>query len=270
MERSEEMKPFDFFKKVYKKENDSTEHVAIKKIDFSALKKENFKLNIEVGLPELKKLSEPDGFFYDGHAVIVYQKTRFQKDYTYHYHICWCDTLEEVAENGKLDKYVVSTDITDELEMRNSETGEIETSKLEVCLGCLKKLNWRNIAYQPSYQRKDMRKKFDLQKFMDEKNAQSLKRDKRLSLLDRHIVEFKSFPFSNLNTYSSNWSSIARMVKNHCHWICAECGKDCTNTPEELTVHHIDENKANESLSNLQPLCKACHAKKHPNNPHYK
>ena len=39
------MKPFDFCKKVYKKENDSTEHVAIKKIDFSALKKENFKLN---------------------------------------------------------------------------------------------------------------------------------------------------------------------------------------------------------------------------------
>lgn len=38
---------------------------------------------------------------------------------------------------------------------------------------------------------------------------------------------------------------------------CGLCGKKAER------VHHIDEDKSNHELSNLQPLCKECHYKKH-------
>lgn len=38
---------------------------------------------------------------------------------------------------------------------------------------------------------------------------------------------------------------------------CANCGADKT------IVHHIDENWKNNDISNLQRLCRACHAKHH-------
>ena len=40
---------------------------------------------------------------------------------------------------------------------------------------------------------------------------------------------------------------------------CVECSKGTT-----LAIHHIDKDKTNNTLDNLQVLCKACHRLKHP------
>ena len=76
--------------------------------------------------------------------------------------------------------------------------------------------------------------------------------------------------------YPKNWSSLALAVKEAAGWKCQCCGKRCYKPgerPENLTrsqwmanilqVHHRDYDPSNNSLSNLQPLCSACHLNVH-------
>lgn len=42
---------------------------------------------------------------------------------------------------------------------------------------------------------------------------------------------------------------------------CSKC-----NSKRNIHVHHIDENRKNNELSNLQVLCASCHMKKHRSN----
>lgn len=44
---------------------------------------------------------------------------------------------------------------------------------------------------------------------------------------------------------------------------CSKCGK---KDPENLEVHHIDEDRSNNNLSNLLPLCRDCHRRYHAGN----
>lgn len=48
------------------------------------------------------------------------------------------------------------------------------------------------------------------------------------------------------------------MKENDPREVCSECG-----TSVDVCVHHIDGNHDNESLTNLQWLCRSCHAKLH-------
>ena len=46
--------------------------------------------------------------------------------------------------------------------------------------------------------------------------------------------------------------------------VCEECGLE--SAINKLQVHHIDKNRNNNELENLQILCYDCHAEKHPEN----
>jgi hypothetical protein len=60
--------------------------------------------------------------------------------------------------------------------------------------------------------------------------------------------------------YPSDWSAIAKRVKDDAGWRCVRCGH-----PHEpasghtLTVHHLDNNKSNINWDNLVSLCQKCH-----------
>jgi 5-methylcytosine-specific restriction endonuclease McrA len=46
---------------------------------------------------------------------------------------------------------------------------------------------------------------------------------------------------------------------------CNRCGKNSNEdgSPAYLVIHHIDENRRNSDLSNLEVLCMSCHLKHH-------
>lgn len=62
------------------------------------------------------------------------------------------------------------------------------------------------------------------------------------------------------NDYPSDWPAIARRVKDEAGWCCVRCGHphDVT-TGHVLTVHHLDNDKANCRWWNLAALCQRCH-----------
>ena len=50
-------------------------------------------------------------------------------------------------------------------------------------------------------------------------------------------------------------------ARKHYGEVCADCG--WKKYPEVLQVHHIDENRSNNSLENLVVLCPTCHNSRH-------
>lgn len=67
-------------------------------------------------------------------------------------------------------------------------------------------------------------------------------------------------PRKSTGNYPSNWSELARQVKEDANWHCTRCGHP--HDPSVgycLTVHHLDLNRANSSWWNLVGLCQRCH-----------
>lgn len=54
-------------------------------------------------------------------------------------------------------------------------------------------------------------------------------------------------------------------ISEHIGMSCEKCGKEYS-TSERFEVHHIDQNRANNSCNNLQWLCNSCHKKVHYEN----
>ena len=58
--------------------------------------------------------------------------------------------------------------------------------------------------------------------------------------------------------FNDKLKELIRIRDNH---TCQICGKRIVNGKHKLSVHHIDYDKTNCSLSNLISLCKSCHSK---------
>lgn len=78
-----------------------------------------------------------------------------------------------------------------------------------------------------------------------------------------------------------NWHTKGKYSEEHYRWkggvrvyrtkklstvplVCSNCGaKEIVRKRSNLYVHHIDEDRSNNSLDNLQVLCASCHRKVH-------
>lgn len=65
------------------------------------------------------------------------------------------------------------------------------------------------------------------------------------------------------NGYTWDWSQIKKLVKKRDNFKCRLCGIGYGHYKRDHAVHHIDENKQNNSLENLITLCVGCHCKIH-------
>lgn len=59
--------------------------------------------------------------------------------------------------------------------------------------------------------------------------------------------------------YPDDWPEIARRIKEQAGWECERCGAPHGETPNVLTVHHLDGDKSNVHEWNLAALCQRCH-----------
>lgn len=62
--------------------------------------------------------------------------------------------------------------------------------------------------------------------------------------------------------YPENWTEISIQMKERRGWRCEICGFTARNSPT-IQTHHIDHDKSDCCIANLQVLCLKCHAEKH-------
>jgi hypothetical protein len=64
------------------------------------------------------------------------------------------------------------------------------------------------------------------------------------------------------NIYARDWGDISKRAKEQAGWVCEKCKSKPAKY--DLHCHHVDSDKANNRVSNLQVLCRSCHEAEHP------
>lgn len=199
---------------------------------------------------------------YEGRNILIYIRDQYSYKSEYKFHVAWCKTLEDMRNNGKMNRYVMSTrkDGTFLVNMLEKSTQEIieedRVVELKVCKNCLSKLNYK--GYVANWKEKtNIYNSFDISEF-----------------LEKYDTKFKQTPkytdtTAPINQYPKDWPKISMRYRAYKNWICEKCGKDFSQNKGELDAHHIDGNKFNVNYSNLQALCKECHSSEYMHG-HYK
>lgn len=193
----------------------------------------------------------------EGKKIIVYIKNydewKIKKWGNPKFHIAFCEKLQEMKNNNKLENYIAIEKDKPIFEFNiRQENNEIIEKELElkVCKYCLEKLNYKNYKSSDKNTKNMIYENFLLDKFLEE-----------YSEIDIEIPKLqKKYHSKKSNFYTNNWKEISKLYRESVNWKCEECGKDCTTDKAELHVHHIDMMKSNNLIINLKALCKDCHA----------
>ena len=165
-------------------------------------------------------------------------------------HFTFCSTLRKKEEEGQYKSRYHFTNRMDNLYPVNFGDGD-EELRLYPCRNCLQKVNYDRYRGLSPENRTKVVQSFEAEAAM--KKFGDISR----SELQSKISDLKSdrAPVG----YPSNWRVISKAVCERANNTCAECGaKGATH------AHHKDHDKQNNRRSNLQCLCKRCHAAKHP------
>ena len=203
---------------------------------------------------------------YKGVKVLLYIRDQINyrlsdtdiSNYTseYKFHVAYCSTLENMQQQGKYEKYVVSTrnDGFFLVTASNGHVSETSYQKLKICKNCLRRLNYRSYK-NVSYNRQiGIYNNFTLEEFF--------------SVEDGNYRFFGTLPRKTekdapVNEYTSDWKEISNRLRRLHNWKCEKCGKDCSEKHGDLHVHHINGIKSDNNYSNLMVLCTECHIKEH-------
>lgn len=175
---------------------------------------------------------------------------------TYKFHIAYCQTLENMYQRGKYEKYVVSTRTDGIFFVRISNGVDEATSEqeLKVCKNCLKRLNYKNYNNVSYSEQQEIYSTFDLDEFFSVNNGNY----RFLGTLPRNTE--KNAP---VNSYTDDWQEISERERRRHNWKCEKCGKDCSKNHGDLQVHHINGIKSDNRIYNLIVLCVDCHKEEH-------
>ena len=161
-----------------------------------------------------------------------------------------------MKNGGRYDRYIATSRKTGffkislfkDKERTHKEEYEIH---LDVCINCLKALNYDRADDKTHAQRREIRDSFEIGEFFEE-----------------YSTYFKEKPKYNsenikLNNYPENWEEISNDVRERAGWKCAECGVNLQRFREFLQAHHKNKMKFDNNLRNLEALCIICHSEKH-------
>lgn len=212
---------------------------------------------LDISADELTIL--PDGTLaYKNSRVILYIRditVYGNKEIQPKFHLADCITLQQMREQKRFDRYVVSTrtDGLFNLNVINDGQSRVELQDLSVCQNCLNFLHFNKFEMKWSKSiRFDFVRLFKIDNFFDQ--------------FPRSI--YQNTPKYNsdnapLNIYADNFDEISQKVRSASEWCCQKCGNDLS-APENrkwLHAHHINGLKYDNNKENLAAICIGCHAK---------
>lgn len=179
------------------------------------------------------------------------------------FHLANCKTLQHMREQKRFERYVVSTrtDGRFSLNVISGRVSKTELYDLSVCQNCLNFLRFNDFELNwQKGRRLEFVKAFKINNFFDRYPRS----------LHQQIPKYDS-DNAPLDTYSDDFETISREVKNDSGWRCQRCDVDLSaqDRKQWLHTHHINGLKHDNRRENLEALCIACHAKE-PNHGHLK
>lgn len=202
---------------------------------------------------------------YKGEQVVLYIKdTRLDKftllndiENSRRFHIAECETLQRMREEGRYERYVVTTNKTGvfKVEATDKMSGVVEEldAPLGVCRNCLKELNWRSYNDKSS-EKKKLWKAFMLEEFFREFST---------FFVGRPTYSDVTAPRGG---YAREWSVISLRVRASRSWICEDCRVNLSQHKNLLHCHHKNGVTSDNSPWNIAVLCVLCHAKQPAHN----
>lgn len=247
------------------------------KIDYALeLKLRTTGLEVENGLRnENIEFCKPNSFiFYKQRPMIVYIKDQYQTIEKYNrqkfnpFHICYCEQLQENIMNHKMQRYVVTNNLSGDYiinvkvmdEDRNVYHEEKERLEhLNVCQSCLRKLNWKNFnqfcnntGIGEWYQGGDAAGRLNIVKSFNIKEF--------FAQVEKDLFSGKLDLYSAAASLDDEYRLTGKEkydIKKSRGFKCEYCGQRMQ--PDKLQIHHRDHNKGNNSYDNLVVTCHYCH-----------
>lgn len=169
------------------------------------------------------------------------------------FHLAECITLEQMRADGRFARYVVTRGLSGDFEIsgvdpltRSEVTG---SARLQVCINCLKHLNYKSSLVGSQGQRREARNNFELVEFFEIYST-------RFKYLPSGLAGEKG-----ASVYSNDWPELSQRLRAEAAYTCEQCAVCLDEHKALLHVHHINGVKSDNGRANLQVLCKDCHRK---------
>lgn len=223
------------------------------------LTKIDIELETGIELPDLEDVDVDKGLLsYKGRQILLYiqdhnwgvEKALEEPKRGRKFHVAQCKTLDDMKQKGRLDRYVVTNDLSGEFLISGTgESGEEVTgyARLWVCQNCLELLNYRNCNGRRNGRYQEARD-FDIGAFFE-----------TYSSFFTHLPRRKAGE-EKAAGYTEDWSRVAAHVKESRSYTCEDCGVELADAKRFLHVHHLNGVKSDNRLNNLRVLCILCHA----------
>lgn len=225
----------------------------VKKISVTVKNTEQLRFRDELKLksllfsPDDLRISPSGLLELNGTNCCIYIKNQSQgydlynKTSSYKFHLCECNTIESMIQNGRKGRYVATTR-DDGLFPVNviGDYSNIHNTllSLELCDNCKRILKLKNMYFTP----------FNLKEFFEKFQSEI---NQTFQKEETVLAE---------EPYAPNQKEIADAYKKQCKYHCQLCGVDCSNNKTCLHLHHKDGNGHHNNPDNLIVLCAACHA----------
>lgn len=185
----------------------------------------------------------------DGRKMSAYIRDQSHINYgppittEYRYHLCTCQTIQTMKKNGRENRYLKTKRDDGFFEVYDKNTKPPRKAmilEMSLCSHCIEILKNKGIYSYP----------FNLKKYFEENDTYILKTIRRIETVTK------------VQTYTPNQEDLSRAYKEKVRFQCQECNVNCSDKSSLLHLHHINGDPSDNSRSNLQVLCVACHARK--------
>ncbi|WP_339934386.1 hypothetical protein [Vreelandella glaciei] len=208
-----------------------------------------------VKLETLDDLRVVDGLLAHGNAQVVL----YIQDHSFNFeralesprdankfHISECKTIRDMRASGRFERYVMTNNASGKFYITGGWREGVYI-KLNVCMNCLEKLNYKGYRQKAKSERYETVRQFQAEEFFE-----------------KYSSFFGSFPSrqsGGKDGYTDDWAVISRQMREEAGFFCQECQVDLSAHPRLLHTHHMNGVKHDNSKLNLKVLCIDCHSK---------